>query len=308
MIDEDGLTPLELSWSKAMSKTARSECPSAEVLLEVSDRGKRSRHFTACMNHLADCSRCTQLMLELREATELSRGATKSRTKLVVVVGGGLALAASVVFGLFFAGQLPGGAGPGGTTQGALANMVALARTNGALDVPAGLQAFDASLGVNRGDGEVPELVSPVATWVDSKDVPLDWKPVKDAQGYEVLLQPEGSQLKRIAAGTSVQVSSGGLDRGVTYHWQVVARVGGDERSSPEAAFRVLSLAESSQLAGLAKSSSDDPIALAALYGHYGLLELADKELKRAASGADADLSARIQEDLEKRRFKAPAR
>lgn len=291
-----------------MSKTISSECPSAEALLEVAEQGKRSRQFTSCMNHLAECPRCTQLMLELREATQLARRASQRKTKLVVVVGGGLAVAASIVFAMFFAGRPTGGLSPGETPQDALANMVALARTNGSLDVPVELLPFDATLGVNRGEGEVPELVSPVATWVDSTDVPFEWKPAEDAQGYEVLLQPEGSLLRRIAAGTSVQVSSGGLDRGVTYHWQVVARVGGVELASPEAEFRVLSLVESSKLAELVGVSSDDPITLAALYGHYGLLELAAKELKRAELGADASLATKLRADLERRRFKPPIR
>lgn len=308
MIDEDGLTPLELGWSTAMSKTASSECPSAEVLLEVSERGKRSRQFTSCMNHLAECPRCTQLMLELREATELAGHASQRKTKLVVVVGGGLALAASIVFAVFFAGQPPGGTGPIGGPESALANMVALARTNEVLDVPAELLAFDATKGINRGDGEVPELVSPVATWVEPTTVQLAWKPVEDAQSYKVLLQPEGGQLMRIAADTSVSVDSGPLDRGLTYRWQVVARVGGVEVASPEATFRVLSTAEASQLAGMVRASAADPIGLAAVYGHFGLLDLADKELSRAQQGADGSLATKLRSSLAKRRFKGEAR
>lgn len=306
MINDDELTPLELGWSTAMSSAARSECPSAEDLLEVAEQGKRSRQFTTCMNHLAECPKCTHLMLELREATELSKRPSKRTTKLVVIVGGGLAVAASIVFAVFFSGRAPGGIGPGGTPQDALANMVAFARSSEALDVPAALLAFDATLGVNRGEGETPELVSPVATWVEPATVQFEWEPVDDAQSYEVLLQPEGGQLTRIAAGTSAQVDSGPLDRGITYHWQVVARVGGVEVASPEATFRVLSTAESSQLAGLLRINAD-PIALAAMYGHFGLLDLADEELKRAEQGADAGLATKLRAGLAKRRFKGKA-
>lgn len=289
-----------------MSRAAHSECPSAEALLEVSERGKRSRQFATCMNHLAECPRCTQLMLELREATDLSARASQRKTKLVVVVGGGLAVAASIVFAVYFAGQPTGGIGPGGTPQSALANMVALARSNEVLDVPARLLAFDPTKGISRGDGELPQLVSPVATWVEPTTVQFEWRPVEDAQGYVVLLQPESEQLRRIAAGTSAQVDSGPLHRGITYHWQVVARVGGVEVASPEATFRVLSTTESSQLAGLLRINAD-PIALAAMYGHFGLLDLADEELKRAEQGADAGLATKLRAGLSKRRYKGKA-
>lgn len=303
MIDEDELTPLELGWRTAMSTASRSECPSAESLLEVAEQGKRSRQFTACMNHLAVCPKCTQLMFELREATELSKRSSKRTTKLVVVVGGGLAVAASIVFAVFFAGRAPGGIGPVDSPQHALANMVALVRSSEALDIPAGLIAFDSTLGINRGEGEIPELVSPVATWVVATNVQFEWKPVEDAQSYVVLLQPVGGQLRRITAATSVQIDSGTLDRGVTYLWQVVARVGGDERASPEAEFRVLSTEESSELADLLRTKAD-PIALAAIYGHYGLLDLADRELKRAEQGADASIAGKLRVNLDSRRFK----
>lgn len=304
MINDDELTPLELGWSTAMSNAARSECPSAEDLLEVAEQGKRSRQFTTCMNHLAECPKCTQLMLEIREATELARHAARRKTKLVVVGGGGLALAASIVFAVFFAGQPSGGLGPDGTPQSALANMMALVRNNEMLDVPAELLAYDATKGINRGDGEVPELVSPVATWVEPTDVPFTWGPVEDAQEYEVFLQPEDGQLRRVTAGASVQIDSGTLDRGVTYRWQVVAHVGGDEIASPEATFRVLSAAESSQLTGMVRAGPADPIALAAIYGHFGLLDLADEELKRAEQGTDASLATKLRASLAKRRFK----
>ena len=70
-MDED-LMAIEKRWAETMQGCAPGACLEADALLELAERGKRSRDYTARMAHVAVCRNCRETF-KMLQSVELAR-------------------------------------------------------------------------------------------------------------------------------------------------------------------------------------------------------------------------------------------
>jgi anti-sigma factor RsiW len=128
-------------------------------------------------------------------------------------------------------------------------------------------------------------LLSPVGTVVMGDRPVFRWRALDGAEGYLVKVYDE--DFNEIAASPSLTqtawTATRSLQRGRTYSWQVIARVGGKEISSPvkpapDAKFMVLNQQKASELIQAKSASGNSHLTLGILYAQAGLLDDAERE------------------------------
>lgn len=128
----------------------------------------------------------------------------------------------------------------------------------------------------------------------------LRWRPLEGADGYTVRVFDE--DFREVAASPSISTvewrPERPLARGRVYTWQVKAARGGAEllapaANEPSARFKVLARAQADELGRAEKSSPRSPLALGVLYARAGLLEEAERELRRLAGANPRSAHAR---------------
>src|SRR5262249_16558203 len=100
---------------------------------------------------------------------------------------------------------------------------------------------------------------------------------IYDADFNEVAVSPQLSN--------TVWIVTRSLERGRTYSWQVTARAGDKEVSSPvkpapEARFMTLDRAKANELANAKSAAAGSHLTLGVLYAQAGLLDDAERELQ----------------------------
>ncbi len=136
-------------------------------------------------------------------------------------------------------------------------------------------------------EGHPFALLGPVGTVVMSERPAFRWRTLVGADSYvvkvfdadfnEVAVSPQLSETKWTVTRS--------LERGRTYSWQVTARVGDREVSSPvkpapEAKFMVLDQVKANDLARAKNASAGSHLTLGILYADAGLLDDAERELQ----------------------------
>jgi hypothetical protein len=142
------------------------------------------------------------------------------------------------------------------------------------------------------GQNDSPEkfnLLSPYGTVVQAPRPTFRWKALDGANGYTVYVLNtdfeivEKSGMLTGASWTATRPLRGGQ----TFVWQVVALKDGKEITSPaapakEARFKVLDRKTFQTLQRFAQNNKNNHLTLGIIYGHYGLLDDAERELEAA--------------------------
>ena len=111
---DDDLMAIEKRWAEKMQGCAPGLCLEADALLELAERGKRSRDYSARMAHVAICRNCRETF-KMLQSVELARPKpvfgwlAQPRTGFAVMAVAAAALA------IFFISQ--NGVTPAGTTR-----------------------------------------------------------------------------------------------------------------------------------------------------------------------------------------------
>jgi hypothetical protein len=129
----------------------------------------------------------------------------------------------------------------------------------------------------------------PVDVVVDADRPTFEWSPAEHASAYKVSIFDERFRLVRVSGWLidTLWTVDTSLQRGVSYTWQVTARIGADEIVAPvplhgEARFRVTTAEQSARLSDLRRRASDSHVALAIVLAEAGVLDEAERELRLA--------------------------
>ena len=129
----------------------------------------------------------------------------------------------------------------------------------------------------------------PVGVVVDAERPRLEWSPADSASEYRASVFDE--RFNMVATSGWLHETFWTVDtplpRGLSYVWQITARVGDREvvapaPPQPESRFKVTSVEQSAQLADLRKRAGDSHLALAVLLADAGVLDEAERELTLA--------------------------
>ena len=189
--------------------------------------------------------------------------------------------------------------------------LVASTLAAGKLEIPASVLALRGPQPIVRGSQTAAgfALLRPLATAVVSDRPHLVWQSLPNANAYRVAVFAPG--FRKIAESDWLPQSAhlGGpdrsvewtpaapLDRGLTYSWQVIARMGSSEDAptvrapslnSPEALFLVLGATQAAELAKAAHDHPGEHLLLGVLYARAGVLDLAEQEFAAAPPSPDS--------------------
>ncbi|MBD0369949.1 MAG: zf-HC2 domain-containing protein [Pyrinomonadaceae bacterium] len=151
------------------------------------------------------------------------------------------------------------------------------------------------------------KLLSPFGQIVQSDQPEFRWQPLTGAESYVVTITD--SQLNEIAVSGALNTTRWRtpkpLARGVTYSWQVTARKGGQNVTSPlmpapEARFRVLDKASNQELLRARRAYRGSHLTLGVLYFRYGLLDEAEQEFRALVKeNPQSNLARKLLHDVE---------
>jgi len=168
--------------------------------------------------------------------------------------------------------------------------LIAAALRTGRVEVPAEVRDLIGSTGVLLGD-DSPEPgfrpVAPVGTAVRSGQPSFSWQPLPEATTYAVAVyDSEFNPVDRADSLTRTSwTPSRALKPGAVYLWQVSARRGAEEITTPvppapEARFKVLGRFESASLKRALQNAGRSHLAAGILLAHAGCLDDAREELQ----------------------------
>ncbi len=140
-------------------------------------------------------------------------------------------------------------------------------------------------------EGHPFALLGPVGTVVMSDRPTFRWGALGGADSYAVRIYDADFNEVAVSpqlSGTALTATRA-LERGLTYSWQVTARVGDKEvispvKPAPEARFMVLDQAKANELAKAENASAGSHLTLGILYAQAGLLDDAERELQALLS------------------------
>jgi anti-sigma factor RsiW len=136
-------------------------------------------------------------------------------------------------------------------------------------------------------EGHPFALLGPVGTVVMSDRPAFRWRALTGADSYVVRIYD--ADFNEVAVSQRLSETAWSvtrsLERGRTYSWQVTARVGGKEVSSPvrpapEARFMTLDQAKANELANAKSAAAGSHLTLGVLYAQAGLLDDAEREFR----------------------------
>jgi hypothetical protein len=136
-------------------------------------------------------------------------------------------------------------------------------------------------------EGHPFALLGPVGTVVMSDRPAFRWRALTGADSYVVRIYD--ADFNEVAVSQRLSETAWSvtrsLERGRTYSWQVTARVGGKEVSSPvrpapEARFMTLDQAKANELANAKSAAAGSRLTLGVLYAQAGLLDDAEREFR----------------------------
>lgn len=102
-MDED-LMAIEKRWAESMQGCAPGECLEADALLELAERGKRSRSYSERMAHIAICRSCRETF-KLLQHVEVARPKPALGWLVQPRIGFALVAAAAAVLAIVFINQ-----------------------------------------------------------------------------------------------------------------------------------------------------------------------------------------------------------
>ena len=262
----------------------------------LSDRGAQA--------HLRECAQCRAEAGDLRAFVREGkrRPATASPARLWWRLAAAAALCALAIAAVIVLRNRPHtpnlAAIPGNAALPAdLAAMRDTALKTGRLFVPPEIAALRGERESQLGTAteSQPQLETPVGTGVLSPRPEFRWKPVADAQRYEVVLFD--AQGNPAASSGALQSPSWTPPRDLaegTYFWELNVVVNGKRITAPrppapQARFLVITQAERLRLATLAARYPRDHVLLGILYARAGALDDARRELAAAAAGGQKD-------------------
>jgi Putative zinc-finger len=136
-------------------------------------------------------------------------------------------------------------------------------------------------------EGHPFALLGPVGTVVMSDRPTFRWRALGGADSYVVKIYD--ADFNEVAVSPRLSETAWSvtrsLERGRTYSWQVTARAGDKEVSSPvkpapEARFMTLDRAKANELANAKSAAAGSHLTLGVLYAQAGLLDDAERELQ----------------------------
>jgi anti-sigma factor RsiW len=136
-------------------------------------------------------------------------------------------------------------------------------------------------------EGHPFALLGPVGTVVISDRPTFRWRALGGADSYVVKIYD--ADFNEVAVSPRLSETAWGvtrsLERGRTYSWQVTARSGDKDVSSPvkpapEARFMTLDQAKANELANAKSAAAGSHLTLGVLYAQAGLLDDAERELQ----------------------------
>jgi hypothetical protein len=177
------------------------------------------------------------------------------------------------------------------------------ALTKERVPLPAELNALRPAARTLLGEAEEPArltLLSPVGTFVKEARPQFCWRTVRGAQSYTVTVLDDA--FNHVAASEPLAKTCWqpprALPRNRQYVWQVTAQTADRQLSStsaalPEARFKVLSVAQTRELRRAARDYAAAHLVLGALYAQAGLLDDAERELRRLLKANPHSTTAR---------------
>ena len=132
-------------------------------------------------------------------------------------------------------------------------------------------------------------LIFPVDVVVDTLRPRFGWTPAPEASAYRVTVFDERFKTVTMSEWQPIRhwTADRPLERGVSYVWQVTARVGhrdivAPSPPQPEARFKITTEEQSAQLADLRRRAGDSHLALAVMLAEAGVVDEAERELTLA--------------------------
>lgn len=152
------------------------------------------------------------------------------------------------------------------------------------VQLPRDLPEFPIQDGSTRGSSDSITAVSPVGVKTLSARPTFRWKPADGGATYEVTIFEPISKASHTSPALSAAewTSDIELKRGVTYQWQVAARIVGKELTtkSPAANFQPLEKAQADKIDQVRRDYSGWHLILGSLYTKAGLLDEAEAEFQ----------------------------
>jgi hypothetical protein len=182
---------------------------------------------------------------------------------------------------------------------------IATALRTGRLDAPLEIAELQGTRATARGFPTDPSLtlLEPIATVVPHGRPAFRWTLLPDADSYEIkVVDPE---FRVVAESGRLSGKDGKewtpdrpLPAGGVYAWQIEARRGQETWMAPglrsaEARFRVLSTDEAGELERAVQEARGSHLALGVLYAKAGLVDEAERELKRVVAANPRSIAAR---------------